>query len=260
MARFDKLEFDDDEPLSPGNAGGPEAAQEKDEHHWLAQAEHQRSIGLHENALRFYSRALELNRTLVPAWVAQVQMLVQLREYPQASTWSQKALELFPNHADLLAAQAQAQGRMGDVRKGNALCDAALRQRSESAFQWQVRGELLLASKQGTDRHCFDRAQILDNRYLVPLESGLIYMHYRAYSKAQQRLRVALERNASSFYAWFLMGICQQEVGMVDTAARSFEQCLELCPGHTEAGLQLAALQNASWKLSHVFRRLFNRS
>jgi tetratricopeptide (TPR) repeat protein len=225
----------------------------------LAQADQHRAVGLHENALRFYSRALELNRTLVPAWVSQVQMLVQLREYPQATTWSQKALELFPNNSDLLAAQAQAMCRMGDLRQGNALCDAALRQRSESAYQWQVRGELMVAGKQNTDRHCFDRAQILDNRFLVPLESALIYLHHRAYAKAQQRLRTALEKQPDSYYAWFLLGICQEQVGLVDPAIRSLEQCLELCPGHSDAGQRLASLRDSSWSLSHVFRRLFGR-
>ena len=45
---------------------------------------------------------------LVAGWVGQVQMLVQLQEYPEADLWSRKGLELFPNNGELLAGRAQA--------------------------------------------------------------------------------------------------------------------------------------------------------
>ncbi|MFN2167503.1 MAG: hypothetical protein ACK2U9_14715, partial [Anaerolineae bacterium] len=77
---------------------------------------------------------------------------------------------------------------MGDFKRSNALIDGALRLRGESAYQWQVRGELMVALKQKTDRHCFDKAQIACSDYLVPLETALIYVHYREYAKAQQRV------------------------------------------------------------------------
>ena len=99
--RFDKLEFpDDSEKLSAGPENAPAR---HDGEHWLKQADHHRRNGNFENALRFYSRALEEEKTLIVAWVGQVQMLVQLGEHPQAELWSRKALEYFPNQPELMA-------------------------------------------------------------------------------------------------------------------------------------------------------------
>ncbi len=258
MARFDKLEWDDADDLPIAKTESP-GVSEKDEQYWFNLADKHRREGQYENALRFYSRTLEQDRGFVAAWVCQVQMLVSLEEYPQAVTWSQKALELFPNHGDLLAAQAQANCRTGDFKSASALSDASLHQRGETAYRWQVRGEVMVASRQKNDRHCFDRAQILSNDFLVPLESGLIYMHHRAFVKAQQRVRVAIEKQPDAHFAWFTLGRCQEEAGMPDAAILSYENCIELYPHHTDASRRLSLLRNSPWSVKHVLRRLFSR-
>lgn len=122
--RFDKLEFDPS-PQQP-RRNKPELRVQKDEKYWAKLADDNRRTGNYETALRFYSRALEMDKSLVAAWVGQVQMLVHLGEYPQASLWSQKALELFPSHGDLMAGQAQAECRLGNMKKAHSLSDGAL--------------------------------------------------------------------------------------------------------------------------------------
>ncbi len=258
MARFDKLEWDDgDDVAKPAAARGD--SQEKDEHYWFAMADKHRRDGQHENALRFYSRALELDRAMVLGWVSQVQMLIILGEYPQAITWSQKALEMFPNNGDLLATQSQAHCRLGDFKSANGLSDASLMQRGETAYQWQARGEIMVASRQKNDRHCFDRAQILSSDFLVPLETGLIYMHHRAFVKAQQRVRSAIDKQPDCHFAWLSLGQCQEESGMIEAAIESYQHCLEVYPTHPEARRRLTMLQNSSWSVKNVFRRIFTR-
>ena len=39
-------------------------------------------------ALQLYTRALGQNRAVIPAWVGQVQMLVELGEYHEARLWA----------------------------------------------------------------------------------------------------------------------------------------------------------------------------
>jgi tetratricopeptide (TPR) repeat protein len=258
VARFDKLEFDDfdDDARSPDVR---EEKVEKDEYYWAGLADSNRRNGNHENALRFYSRALEIDKSLMDAWVGQVQMLVLLGEYPQASMWGRKALELFPSHGDLLAGRAQAESRLGNHREAVSLSDGALSQRGETPYQWQVRGELMLVMKQKTDRHCFDKAQVLSRDPIVPLESGLIYLHHRAFVKAQRRVQTALEKEPESYYAWYLLGVCQQHSGLIEAATRSFERCRELCPNHHEAGMKLAELRHGSWSIGRKLRRMIRR-
>jgi tetratricopeptide (TPR) repeat protein len=255
--RFDKLEFGD----SPGRQPAHDAqrGQTRDETHWLGLADQNRRCGHYENSLRYYSRALELDKSIIPAWVGQVQMLVHLGEYPQAELWSVKALELFPSHGDLLAAQAQAQCRMGDMKKAHALSDGALRQRGQSAFRWLVRGEVMVANKQETDRHCFDKA-CEDRDWLISLEAALIYSFYRFPSKALLRAKTAVESAPDAYYAWYVQGLSQLEVGFDSAAQASFQRCLELCPRHADAQRQLAEMQRGGWPLLRALRRVIRRS
>lgn len=253
--RFDKLELDP----APDDPAGPPAKlrDDKDHDYWFRAAVDQRRSGSYETALRFYSRALELEKTLVPAWVGQVQMLVQLHEYPQAALWSRKALELFPNQPELLAGQAQAECRQGNLKPALALSDGALRQRGESAYRWQVRGELMVAGRERNDRHCFDKAQIADPDWLVPLETALIYQHYQNFSLAAQRAQQAVEKGPDAPYPWFVLGSCQAKLGLDAPAGRSFQRCLELRPNDVEASARLQELQRSGLPWAGVLRRLW---
>src|SRR5262245_47287675 len=102
MPRFDRLELDPSRDL-PDDGGDERGELDRDEHYWLRLAESERRRGLYENALRYYSRSLELDKSQVGGWVGQVRMLVALDEIVEAELWARKALELFKNHGDLLA-------------------------------------------------------------------------------------------------------------------------------------------------------------
>ncbi len=255
--RFDKLEFD--RPPQEPTGKDPELRVDKDEKYWAKLADENRRNGSYETALRFYSRALEVDKSLVCAWVGQVQMLVQLGEYPQASLWSQKALELFPSNGDLMAGQAQSECRLGNVNKAHTLSDGSIRQRGESAYRWQVRGELMHSGKQRTDRHCFDKAQLADPDWLVPLETALIYCNYKAFGMAQQRAQLAVEKAPHAYYAWYVLGLCQLKLGFGTSARVSLQHCLELCPRHAEALSRMAELEGPRWPLAGLFGRLIGR-
>src|SRR5438552_7467851 len=150
--RFNKLEL---EPaLTPSKAPeqaqiprqqfAPAQPQQLDElhdsGHWMRQADRGRRSGLFEEALKYYSRAVELDRSVVAGWVGQVQMLIALEEYNEAELWARKALELFRNHVEPNAARAQALCRNGDLKNAQAACDAALGQPGQSAYPWMARG------------------------------------------------------------------------------------------------------------------------
>jgi tetratricopeptide (TPR) repeat protein len=254
MARFDKLEF------SPGRDGSQQPDEpkspERDDEHWMRQADENRRKGQYENALRFYSRALEQDKSLVAGWVGQIQMLIHLKEYRQAETWCRTALGLFPSDAGILAGRAQASCRMKELSRAQELCDGALHQDGQSAYAWMVRGEIMLATKQSTDLHCFDTAQRFDRDWLIPLEIALIYLHYRVPSKALTRVRRAVEDMPESYYAWYVQGLCQERLAFDKQARKSYQRCLELCPRHADADRQLREMQQSPWSFFRMVRRL----
>ena len=252
MTRFGKLEFDDERPRRPDKVKPSATAREDSD--WMKQAEQHRRNGLYENALKFYSRALETDRARVEGWVGQVQMLVLLGEYPEAELWARKALELFPAQGDLMAGRAQAYCRMKDTARAAESCDGSLKQPGQSAYRWMVRGELMLATKQPMDQYCFDKATQLDTDWLTALEIATVYLFYRNYSRALVRVREVCAAAPDRHHAWFVQARCQAALGLNDQARRSLETCLELCPRHEDGGLLLAQLASPSW--SSVVRRI----
>lgn len=232
---------EDEDPQPRRGAAAPAAPAEKDAAHWLRLADEQRRAGSHESALRFYSRSLEVDRTVVAGWLGQVQMLVQLGEYPQADVWAKKALEIFPQHAEILSAGGQAKCRMGAFPDALVMSDGALARPGESAYRWLVRGEILLAQRERGDDHCFDKALILDRDWLVPLEAATACLFHNAPAKALKRAQEAVERGPTSPRCWFVQGECQRSLGMDSAAAKSFSRVLELSPQHIEARARVAA-------------------
>ena len=232
---------------------------EKDAAHWIRLADQQRRSGSHESALRFYSRSLELDRTAVTGWLGQVQMLVQLGEYPQADVWAKKALEVFPQHGEILSAGAQARCRMGSLTEALAMSDASLARPGESAFRWLVRGEIIVAQGGRGDDHCFDKAQILDRDWLVPLEAAAACLFHKCPAKALRRAQEAVARAPSSPLCWYVQGDCQRRLGMESAATKSFARCLELAPEHLGARARLAESGGALGGLSRRLGRLFGR-
>jgi tetratricopeptide (TPR) repeat protein len=258
MARFDKLELASRSPANPESA--VELRKSFEETDWIKQADGERRTGQYENALRLYSRALELDKSLVQGWLGQVQMLVYLDECVEAEVWSRKALELFPNNGELLAARAQALCRTADTRQAQVVCDGSFKQAGQSAYRWIVRGELLVAGSQDLDRHCFDKAQQIDADWLVPLEIALIYLHYRLPSRGLDRVRLAVETAPDRHYCWYVQAQCEIELGLTTRAHTSLKRCLELSPGHVEAERRLTEVRHGGMPWFRTLRRLFGRS
>jgi tetratricopeptide (TPR) repeat protein len=260
--RFDKLEINTPQPTvaKAGQAVSPEVKREEfDALYWMEAADKSRRDGLYETALKYYSRALEQDRSMVGGWVGQVQMLVLLEELPEADLWSRKALELFPNHGELLVGRGQARCRMNDLKQAYALCDGAFKQGGQSAYRWMVRGEILLATGKENYSYCFDKAHESDADWLVMLEIGSIFRYYRKPGMGLPWIRRAVEAAIESPYPWYVLGCCMAELGHDKQAAQAFRRCLDLDPQHLEAGQKLVELDRRRWSPIRFIRRLFRR-
>jgi tetratricopeptide (TPR) repeat protein len=259
MKRFERLEFNHpQEQQAQTLAAHTHREADHDAAHWVRVATDERRSGMYESALRFYSRALELDKAMVAGWVGQVQMLIALGEYPEAELWSRKALELFKNNPDLLAGRSQALCRSGDLKTAQASCDAAINQQGFSSYPWLARGELMLARREDLDEYCFDKAAQLENDWLVLLEIGEIYLYYHRATKAHRRTRQAVERAPDHAHCWYRQGVCEQALGLNRAAEASFHRCLQLLPNHLAAKAALDEVSKGRKKVRRFFRRLFH--
>jgi tetratricopeptide (TPR) repeat protein len=233
--RFSNLEFEEEHNESHEALAGLQSRR-KDAGDFLAQAEAEYRWGRFEEALRLYTRALQEDRTTVPAWVGQVQMLVQLDECHEARVWSDKALELFRGNGELLAAKAQACARLNDNRSCLASSDASLRAPGSSPWRWIVRGEALLAKGERHFEECFQRA-LTDPAadWFDRVVIARVYAFYHRMTNALGYLKEAIEIEPGHGYTWFMMGKCQQALSLETAAQTSYERCLELRPDYREA-------------------------
>ncbi len=158
MSRFSKLELDaQTTPLTPELAGtlgtAPRTATD-----YLLSANAAARCGSFEESLQFYTRCLREDRTRIPAWVGQVQMLIEMSEYQEAQLWASKALELFKNNGDLWSAKAQALSRLNDSSMAAAASDASIKSPGSSPYRWQIRGEIMLSQDTVNARRCFEKS------------------------------------------------------------------------------------------------------
>ncbi len=258
--RFTNLEFDHhrEEPLAR-NATNRQIVDNIADR-YLTQAIEARRWGRFEEALRLYTRLLGEDRTCVTAWVGQIQMLVELDECHEARVWSDKALELFRDNGELLAAKAQACARLRDHKTALACSDGALRTAGESPWRWQARGEVLLAKGERFYDECFHKAVALPtadwfDRVIV----ARILQYYGRLTGALHYLKQTVEREPGHGYPWLVMGECQWALALKNPARASFERCLELRPDWTDAHQALDELDRSGSLLGQLGRLLVRR-
>ncbi|MCX7020150.1 MAG: tetratricopeptide repeat protein [bacterium] len=256
MTRFANIEFDNED------RGKPEESQQReirDEFFLLKQADSAFEVADFEKALRLYSRALDSNPNLEAGWVGQVRMLIELGEFKEAGLWVDKALDIFKNHPDLLAAKSVICCRMGDRRKALEFSDVASMQKSSSPYVWIARGEVLLATGDRNADFCIEKAKSVAPRdWFSLLNTARVYYICRKYCKALEIAREALDLKTTSPFVWFVMGLCQRELGMRSQSIKSFQQALSLDRNFkpAESALQSSNRMNAFKQLFAPLRRL----
>jgi Flp pilus assembly protein TadD len=257
MSRFNNLEFGDRRQES--SAGGQ--SRPKDESTYLAQADVAFRRGRFESALRLFAKVLEFDPRCVAAWSGQVRMLIELGEFSEARLWADKALERFPNDAELLAAKAVAVARLGDTATALALSDASVEVQGDTPYVWIARGDVLMARDERRAESCFDRALALAQGWLEAWLIARVQFHYERFSAALKHAQRAVERDATQAVCWVQIGLCRQALGLVTPARHAFEQAIQLDPESAEAGRGMSAAQSAGWwtrtsgKLRHWFSR-----
>ena len=97
-----------------------------------------------------------------------------------------------------------------------------------------------MPEKQQTDRYCFDKAELADRDWLVPLESALIYCYYACTKPGPTERASRRRKGATVLLSWNVLGLCQSKLGFDTAAANTFNRCLELCPRHAESLSRLA--------------------
>lgn len=224
--------------------------------HYFADAQRAYRRGDFEPALQLYTRALRDDRSRVAAWVGQVQMLVQLGECAEARLWSDKALELFRNNGELLAAKAQACLRQPDARAARLCADASLQSPGSSPYRWTVRGEAMLDSAQARARDCFEKALAEQGAdWFDALVIARVYLFHRKVGAAAEFVTRATTHAPTEPYAWFVRAEVMHRLGNNGQARDACARAIELEPKDLRSRQLLTQLEQAG-PGGGLFRRL----
>ncbi len=232
MGRFSNLEFEKNEEPSERRETEPS----RNEKHYLSLATERFRDGQFEDALKFFSRALEFDAHLPEAWLGQVQALIELDEPHEARVWADKGLEMFRSQPELLAAKGVATARLGELDQAMAFSDAAMAEKGASAYRWRARGDVLLSRGDRNDDFCFGKAlAAAPGDWFEPLAIGRVYLTHERAAAAMKYLELATSRNGSNAYAWVTMGRCLELVGMADRARTAYRSALQIAPDRRAA-------------------------
>lgn len=226
MSRFINLEL--------GTGGEDRARGErvaKDGAYYFAEANAAFENMEFEESLRLHGKVLEHDPGFAAAWTGQVRALIELGEYREANVWADKALEQFPHEAELLAAKAVALGRSGEFGPALAFSDAAIEEPGQTPYVWLARADVLLSGKEQRAEYCFEKALAMAaGNWCVAWLAARIRFFYRQFLLALKLAQRAVEWHPSHAPCWLLLGLCQQEIGMVAPARQSLEHAAELRP------------------------------
>jgi len=255
MRRFERLEFGD---KSEEGKGKPRTSEEiRDAEYFQKEAIRYWLAGDFEIALRNFSRSLEQNSAFYPGWLGQVLMLIELGEYKEAAVWVDKALEMFPDHPELLAAKAVACARDGRMEQAIAYSDNSITKENLSSAVWLARAEVLLDRKSSVAQNCISKAISAaapgEDGAMVRLQAGRLLNRKGEFASAMQYLRKVTDELPASALAWYELGYCQARLGRPE-AASSFEQAMKLHQGWTAPAEALRKFQNRGF-----FSKLFGR-
>ena len=257
--RFSFLEFQKNDPnkkeskefASHSDYGIPQPSAKQ----FLEEATTAFHQGLFEAALRLYTKCLEEDKTILEAWVGQVRMLIHLEECQEARIWVDKALEVFKNNGELLAAKAQAYIRLEDIDNAYACSDRSIETSGSSPWRWIVRGEVLLSRKHALYDDCFAKALAEKNaNWFDRVVIACIYLYHDYPVKALEYLQHAIKAEPSNPYLWYLFGENQRLLGCDYDARASFKRSLEIDPRHKPT-LDSIRLLNITSPLQSFLRR-----
>lgn len=232
MDRFSQLEFGEKRPDKDRSQGEPV----RDADYYLKVALKYWLAGDFEVALRNYSRVLEHNNLDIEGWVGQVLMLIELGEYKEALIWSDKALKLFPEHAELLAAKAVACGRDAMMDKAVAYSDNSISKEDVTSRVWLARAEVMISRKNQVMEGCISKAISSAGKKsaIIKLEAARLLRKKGNYSAAIGHLKEVVEEFPKSALAWYELGCCQTKLGLPHAKA-ALEQALQFHPDWDEA-------------------------
>ncbi len=214
-------------------------------------------------ALRFYSRAIQMETTRVDPWAGQVLALLFLDQVREADIWSRRLLECFPDHPTAVSLNGLVRSLQGMTRSGIGSSDFAMSKGHADELCWIVRGWMLLEGGNQNWMPCLDKAieQCPPDGWRYHLLMGLVLERYKKWPQAVKAYQTAVDQKLDNYYLWNRLGHCYDQLGLARKALEAHQHALSLNPDYPPARKAVSDL--SAFPLTTFLRkaaRLFRRS
>jgi tetratricopeptide (TPR) repeat protein len=231
--------------IDDGAEGGREREEPYGVQHFMGLADLALSRGRFEQALRYFGRALELDRQQAGAWAGQARALLEMDQPGEAFIWLEQAVRVVGERSELHALRAIACAHQGMADDALAWADKALRMGPDEATTWLSRAEVLY--QQGQPRpagRCLDKAHEREPGPETARRCGEIALGVGDLARARTWLERARSREPECPLVALRMGVYWERAGHEDRARVELARALELEPGLAPAKLALADLED----------------
>lgn len=209
------------------------------------------SLSRHEDAIRCFDKALELDPHFAHAWNNKGASLGMLGRYEEAVHCFEKALELDPRDAFAWNNKGNSLDRLGRYEEAIHCYDQTLEIDPCIALAWNNKGGSLgKLGRYEESIDCFNKAQELDPHDIKAWYNKGNSLH--RLGRDQEAIRCfdqALELDPHNVTPWFLKGTSLDKLSRHEEAIRCFDQILELDPRHISAWFAKAVSED---QLSHL--------
>ena len=188
------------------------------------------SLGRHEEAIRCYDKALELDPRDALAWNNKGISLGRLGRHQDAIRCCDKALGLDPRNAKPWNNKGISLGGLGRHEDACRCYDKALELDPLNALAWGNKGVSLGSlGRYEEEIRCYDKALELDPRYAAALNNkGSSLRRLSRFEEAIRCCDRALELDPQLPDAWTCKGFCLVGLSRYEEAIRCFDKALEL--------------------------------
>lgn len=239
----------------------PTPDQDYDQGHYQAEGERLFFEGDYKNALRAYSRAMQVDHSAIDPWIGQVLALLKMKQNREATMWAMRAVELFPEDPRLSSLQGLTLAITGSRQRAIACSDFAMgRPGGGTAFTWAMRGQILSLAENPNAAFCFDK--VLETRepddWRILILVGDFLLMDRKWARGLEFLRKAAEIKPANGWLWKRIGYANEHLGLTQAALSSYQAALAKKPNDREAEDHIRRLTSVPLPV-RLWRRFIKR-
>jgi len=188
------------------------------------------SLGLLDNAIADYSKAIELEPKEAEAWEARGLLYLQKKDWTKALEDYSKAIELNPNDPQIRETRAQLYSLKNDWAKAIEDYSKAIELNPNDSAAWQARGELYIQQKDWTKAiNDFSKAiEVNPNSAHAWETRGELYLLRKDWARAIDDFSKAIELEPQAWPVWHFRALAYGEQEQWAKAAADFAKCIEL--------------------------------